>query len=73
MDKERCNIRTEINIGSYIKGKKAGRETWVSASSGIIYEGNFDNSLKNGEGLITYRDGSKIKGIFKDDKLIRKF
>jgi hypothetical protein len=59
-------------IGNYIKGQKGGVGKWIS-SSGIIYEGSFANGLKNGQVAITYPNGKKEKGIFKDDQLIKKF
>jgi len=35
-----------------------------------LYEGNFKNGKKSGEGSLINPDGQSLKGIFKDNKLV---
>ena len=37
---------------------------------GTVYDGEFVNGKKNGNGILLSNSGIKIEGIFKDDKLI---
>jgi hypothetical protein len=33
-----------------------------------VYEGQFKNGLKHGEGILTYKNGVKYEGQFQNDK-----
>lgn len=39
----------------------------VSYSDGAIYNGNFKNGMKNGEGLFIFPNGNKYMGKFKNN------
>lgn len=38
-------------------------------ANGIVYEGEFDNGFKHGEGIIIFPDGSKYEGSFMKNQL----
>ena len=50
------------------KKKKIGENTFYDLSNAIKYEGDFKNNKANGQGSMTWSDGSKYIGQFKDDK-----
>ena len=54
------NKKEEVR-GSY---KLIGREEWPN---GAIYEGNYKNGTKNGEGKLIWLDGSSYEGEFKNN------
>ena len=37
---------------------------------GRLYEGEFKNGCKNGNGVLTFKNGKKCDGLFRDDKFI---
>jgi len=52
--------------GQFIKGLPSGRGTYKWAS-GVYYEGEWKNGLREGEGKMVYPD-SIVSGIWKEDK-----
>ena len=50
------------------KKKKIDENTFYDLSNAIKYEGDFKNNKANGQGTMTWSDGSKYVGQFKDDK-----
>ena len=56
-------------VGKRVDGKKKGEGT-LTLANGDKYVGEWDNDLKNGHGIFTYRDsGSSYVGEFKDGSL----
>jgi hypothetical protein len=56
-----------LNVG--FKGDPNGRGRYVY-DSGNIYEGEFKDGKRNGEGEMIYADSSRQSGIFVDDALV---
>ena len=57
--------------GSFVDGKMAGKGIY-KYKNGDIYDGYFENDSFNGEGKLTKVDGEILRGIFKDNVLIKK-
>lgn len=44
-------------------------ENFFRYSDGLVYEGNFENGLRNGTGSLHYTDGTKRQGEWVNDQL----
>lgn len=55
-------------IYSYNDGIPLSGNYTISWSNGVSYEGDFQNGLPHGQGVIYYEDGSKYEGEFKSGK-----
>ena len=52
-------------------GKKHGAMVSIISSNGDVYEGEWENGKREGEGIYTYFSGKKAdKGLFKNNKFI---
>lgn len=60
-------------VGEWKDGKKHGKGTFYYEKSGHKYIGEWKENKKHGNGMIHYPDGKVVKGIWKDDKLVKKF
>lgn len=56
-------------IGEFVNGKKQGYGTYFFPD-GVKYEGMWFDGLKHGKGTLTYKDGNKLVGEFKNGKFI---
>ena len=44
----------------------------MGLGDGILFEGNFNDDMKNGEGRYTWKDGKSYVGYWKDDNAFGK-
>lgn len=59
----------DVYEGGFEKWKFTGKATFTynSYSDKLHYIGEFENNMKNGQGCLTYRNGAKDDGEWKDD------
>ena len=56
--------------GQFKYGKKNGEGTYFYPD-GVIYKGEWSEGKRNGNGVLTYTDGKRLVGKFKNDKYVR--
>jgi hypothetical protein len=49
---------------------KEGKGKWY-LSNGEVFEGHFKDDMVDGEGLLNRENGTRIRGIWRKNKLIR--
>ena len=54
-------------IGYWKNDMKNGKGKLIDNKDKIIFEGNFDNNKKNGNGILIFVNGDKYEGNFKED------
>jgi len=57
-------------IGEFLRGQRHGKGRYIY-SGGEEYVGEFRNGKKDGTGSCIYPDGRQMKGIWKEDRLIK--
>jgi hypothetical protein len=57
-------------VGEVMNGKAHGVGTYTAAKSGIVYSGQFVADTFSGEGTMTWPNGSKFSGIWKNDSAV---
>lgn len=56
--------------GEFREGMMFGRGTFESPDLGYMYDGEWENNLKNGEGIERFKDGTVISCHFENDQRI---
>ena len=59
----------ELYSGKFKFYKRTGGRGTYFYIDKSIYEGNWNNDMKNGEGIMKYEDGSEMKGVFDCDQI----
>ena len=54
-------------IGYWKNDMKNGKGKLIDNKDKIIFEGNFDNNKKNGNGILIFVNGDKYEGNFRED------
>ena len=55
-------------VGDFFNDVPNGNGILENYEDNTVYEGQVENGIKNGKGILKYSDGTKYKGDFKDDK-----
>ena len=59
----------DIYVGDYIDGKRSGRGRYYSAADNTIYDGEWSNDRRQGEGTILNERGEIASGEFRADQM----
>ncbi len=58
----------DVYTGSFIGDQKHGMGVFSRADTGVKYEGNWNDDLKEGEFTVTMKNGNVARGVWKADK-----
>ena len=59
----------DIYVGDYIDGKRSGRGRYYSAQDNTIYDGEWSNDRRQGEGTILNERGEISSGEYRADQM----
>jgi len=59
----------DIYVGDFIDGKRSGRGRYYCAADQTIYDGEWSNNHRQGEGTILNKDGQIASGEFRADQM----
>jgi len=57
----------DVYVGCFVNDKKQGHGQFYESDKGTLYEGNWDDDKKRGEGTLRLEDGRKIKGRWENN------
>merc|ERR1711890_4331 len=60
----------KVYTGNYVKGWEEGVGR-TSYSNGSVHEGEYFGGERNGKGILIEKDGTRLKGVWKKDRLVK--